>query len=215
MKKQLYLISGMGADERMFRYLQFPPEYDVHYLPWLKPQPNEPFTEYAARMAAGITTEGPVTLLGLSFGGMISLEIARQRPVEKIILVSTIKNTRERPAYFNLVRRFRLYRLNNRWIFKQRTFVVQFYMTAKTAEEAALLKDYLHNSDFDFMYWAIRTVIHWENEEVHPAVVHIHGSRDHTFPLKYVKPDYTINGGGHFMIMNQADEINRILSREL
>jgi len=215
MKKQLYLISGMGADERMFRYLQFPENYTVHYLPWLKPLPAEPFADYAARMAAGIKEEGPVTLLGLSFGGMISLEIARRRPVEKIILISTIKHTRERPAYFNLARRLKLYQLSNRWMFRQRPFIVKLYMGATTEEEVQLLNDYLQHTDFDFLQWSIRTVLHWENEEVPPAVVHIHDSKDHTFPLKYVQPDYTIEGGGHFMIMNRAAEINRILSREL
>src|SRR5690606_16426633 len=100
MTRHLYLISGMGADERIFRHLRFPEEYEVHDLPWLPPRPDEPFTDYAARMAAGITANGPVTLLGLSFGGMISLEIARQRPIAKNIIISSIKHTRERPPYF-------------------------------------------------------------------------------------------------------------------
>jgi pimeloyl-ACP methyl ester carboxylesterase len=79
MNKHLYLLSGMGADERIFRYLSFPADYTVHYLDWLPPIPDETFPEYAARMAARIEHEH-VTLVGVSFGGMLSLEIARQRP---------------------------------------------------------------------------------------------------------------------------------------
>jgi pimeloyl-ACP methyl ester carboxylesterase len=215
MSKQLYLISGMGADERVFRHLQFPPGYTVHYLPWIKPLPAEPLSGYAARMAQGITGNGPVALLGLSFGGMLSLEIARQRPIEKIILVSTIKHTRERPLYFNLARALRLYRLSSPWIYRQRSSVVKHFLNAETPEEQELVTDYLRKNDFDYMHWAIRTVVCWENDHIPPGVVHIHGNADLTFPIKYITPDYTIQRGGHFMIMNHAPEINRILSREL
>ncbi len=215
MSKHIYLISGMGADERMFRHLRFPDEYTVHYLPWLDPHPNEPYVDYAARMAQGITTEGEVTLMGLSFGGMLSLEIAQQRPIAKNILISTIKHTRERPAYFNWVRRLKLNHLPDQLIFGKRYLVVKHYMGPKSPEEEQLLRDYLKKQDQNYMRWAINTVIGWENEFIPNSLVHIHGDSDLTFPLKTVQPTHVIKGGSHFMIMNHAAEINRILSEEL
>jgi pimeloyl-ACP methyl ester carboxylesterase len=215
MSKHLYLISGMGADERIFRHLRFPEAYTVHYLPWLAPQPNEPFAAYAARMAEGITDDGEVTLLGLSFGGMIGVEIARQRPIARNILISSIKHTRERPPYFNWVRRLRLHQLPDQLIFRQRAAVVKHFMGVRSAEEEALLRDYLQKKDYTYLRWAINTVINWENDFIPASLVHINGASDLTFPVRFVKPTHIIAGGGHFMVMNRAEEINRILSAEL
>jgi len=215
MAKHLYLISGMGADERIFRRLQFPAAYTVHNLPWLDPLPDEPFSDYAARMAQGITADGEITLLGLSFGGMISLEIARQMPIAKNILISTIKHTRERPPYFNWVRRLRLHHLPDQLVFRQRYPFVRYFMGVKSPEEEQLLRDYLKKQDYTYLRWAINTVIQWENEFIPQSFVHINGAKDLTFPVKFVQPTHIIPGGGHFMVMNRADEINRILNEEL
>lgn len=212
MSKHLYLISGMGADERVFRHLRFPEAYTVHYLGWLKPLPDEPLHDYAARMAAGITQQEPVTLLGLSFGGMLSLEIARQRPVEKNILISSIKHTRERPPYFNWVKKLGLTRLPDQLLFQRRYTFVRYFLNVQTDEEKLLLREYLRQRTFDDLRWSINTVLGWENEFVPPSLVHIHGSGDLTLPLKFVQPTHVIAKGGHFMIMNRAEEINRILA---
>lgn len=215
MTKHLYLISGMGADERIFRRLRFPAAYTVHNLPWLDPLPNEPFSNYAARMAAGITADGEITLLGLSFGGMISLEIARQRPIARNILISSIKHTRERPPYFNWVRKLRLHHLPDQLLFRQRYPVVRRFLGVKSAAEEELLRDYLKKKDYTYLRWAVNTVIQWENEFIPASLVHINGGKDLTFPVRFVQPTHVIPGGGHFMVMNRAEEINRILSQEL
>jgi len=31
-------------------------------------------------------------------------------------------------------------------------------------------------------------------------------------PLRYTHPDFIIKGGGHLMIFNKADEVNKILN---
>ena len=96
--KHIYLISGLGADERVFSRLEFPAGYETHFLPWIQPlTPTEPIEEYAARMARRILHPNPV-LLGLSFGGMMSIEIARHIPVERVVLLSSVKQKQELPT---------------------------------------------------------------------------------------------------------------------
>lgn len=214
MDKHLYLVSGMGADERMFQHLRFPDDYTVHFLPWLKPVPNESYTDYAARMAAAILHTN-VTLLGVSFGGMICLEIARQRPVDKVILISSIKHTREKPPYFNWVRKMGLMRLPDSLIFKRRHAIVKRFLNTETEEERLLLTEYLQKKEYDHLRWAVTAVINWENEFTPAPLVHIHGGRDYAFPVRFIQPTYTIADGGHFMVLNRAAEINKILYKEL
>lgn len=217
MEKHLYLISGMGADERIFQHLRFPEGYHIHFLRWLEPLPEETYPAYAARMAEGIQHE-TFSLLGTSFGGMIGIEIARQRPVEKVVLVSSLKKTSERPAYFNVVRKTGLLRLLNlpdALVFRHRKYFVSPFLKAESPEEKQLLDEYLEQTDYEYMRWAIRVLINWENEYLPPALVHIHGDKDLTLPIHTVQPDYVIPGGGHFMILNRAAEINEILQKEL
>ncbi len=217
MDKHLYLLSGMGADERIFRHLSFPADYTVHYLDWLTPIPDETFSAYAARMAARIEHEH-VTLVGVSFGGMLSLEIARLRPVQKVILISSIKTTGEKPAYLAWVRKtglLQLLRLPDSIIFTRRKGLVKLFLNAETAEEHELLAEYMKKTAYGYLRWGIREVVNWQNDFVPSSLVHIHGGKDKTFPLKLVKADYIIATGGHFMVYNRAAEINEILKKEL
>lgn len=215
MSKHIYLISGLGADERIFCNLAFPEGYEAHYLPWIKPlSPDEPISEYASRIARRIVHPNPV-LLGLSFGGIMCIEIARQMPVEKVILLSSIKHRGELPPWYNGLARLALRRLPDRLLFSRRRFIVRLFMQATTAEEKQLLNDYLARKDYAYTRWALDAMLHWQNDWIPPGCVHIHGSSDRPFPRRYVHPTHTIIKGGHFMIMNRATEINRILEREL
>lgn len=213
--KHIYLISGLGADERVFRNLRFPEGYTVHFLPWIKPLgADELISEYAARMARRIIHPNPV-MLGLSFGGIMSIEIARLIPVEKVILLSSVKHRGELPPWYNRLARLLLRRLPDRILFSQRHYIVRLFMQTRTEEESQLLNDYLAQKNYSYTRWAMNTILRWQNEWVPDACVHIHGSHDRPFPLRYVHPTYTINKGGHFMVMNRALEISRILEQEL
>lgn len=214
-KKHIYLISGLGADERVFSRLSFPEGCEAHYLPWINPLgPDEPIGEYASRLARRILHPNPV-LLGLSFGGMMSIEIAKQQPVEKVIIVSSVKHKEELPPYYSGMARLLLRKLPDRLLFGNRYYLVKLFMQSRSEEEKMLLKDYMRKKDFRYMRWALAAVLNWQNEWVPPSLVHIHGSADRPFPRRYVHPTHTILKGGHFMVMNRASEISRIIEREL
>lgn len=213
--KHIYLISGLGADERVFSRLEFPAGYEVHFLPWIQPlNQQEPIGEYALRMTRRIQHPNPV-MLGLSFGGMMSIEIARHIPVEKVILLSSVKQKQELPPYYNGVARMLLDNLPDKVLFQKRQFIVRLFMQSKSEEEKALLRDYMTKKDYSYIRWALQAILQWQNEWVPEATIHIHGSSDRPFPRRYVKPTHTIVNGGHFMVMNRAAEISRILEREL
>ncbi|WP_343745168.1 alpha/beta hydrolase [Chitinophaga sp.] len=215
MSRQLYLISGLGADERIFNNLRFPAGYDIHHLKWIDPLPDEPISSYATRMAAGITADGPISLMGVSFGGIMSLEIAKVRPIAQNILVSSIKHTTEKPPYYDWVRKLRLHQLPDAVIYRQRGLVVKKFLNIESREEDQLVREYLNKSDFTYTRWAVNTILHWKNDTVPPNLVHIHGAKDMPFPIRFVKPTHVIPDGGHFMVLNRAVEVNRILSETL
>ena len=53
----VYCMSGMAASSRIFQYIEWPEEYEVHLLDWDEPLPKESFAEYAARIAQQITAD--------------------------------------------------------------------------------------------------------------------------------------------------------------
>ncbi|WP_221394889.1 hypothetical protein [Dyadobacter sp. NIV53] len=89
MKKEIYIFSGLGADERVFQRLDFS-ESSAIFIKWIIPLNNETIEHYATRLLDQIHTTQPV-LIGLSFGGIMAVEVAKQIDTEKIILIASAK----------------------------------------------------------------------------------------------------------------------------
>jgi pimeloyl-ACP methyl ester carboxylesterase len=215
--KTIYCISGLGADERAFSKLTVE-GYNLHVIQWLKPYPKETIVQYAARMREPIAQENPI-LMGLSFGGMICTEIAKQMPVQKIILVSSIKSLYELPFWMRAVAKLKL----NKVVPLKRTSkfseaVQNLFLGISTPEEKAVVAVSRKKDNKEYIHWAVNQVINWKNNWQHQYTFHIHGDADRMFPIKRVKATYIIKNAGHFMIMNRADEvssyINLIVNRE-
>src|SRR5688572_22332577 len=99
--KKIFLLSGLGADKRVFDFLDLS-EYSVHHVTWNKPLVGESMASYAERLLPQISENRPI-LIGVSFGGMIALEIAKLISVEKVILISSAKSSDAIPSYFKVM----------------------------------------------------------------------------------------------------------------
>ncbi len=208
--KTIYCISGLGADERAFSKLKIH-GYQLKVINWLIPQPNETITEYATRMRAGITEENPV-LMGLSFGGMMCTEIAKQIPVSKIIIISSIKSSKELPLWMKTVARLKLNKIVPLKSSRLTQPIQNKMLGVQTDEEKALVAGFRREVDLPYTNWAVNQAINWKNQLQQPNIYHIHGDKDNMFPIKNIKADYTIKDGGHFMIMNKADEVSNCIN---
>jgi pimeloyl-ACP methyl ester carboxylesterase len=212
--KHIYCISGFGADERIFSKINFWGN-DVHFIQWKIPEKHESIESYASRMQQEITHPNPI-LIGLSFGGMMSVEIAKLIPVEKIILVSSVCCRKELPFYMKLTSALNLNRLIPMKPYPILEPIENRNLGVETKEEKNLLKEYRNNLNLQYSNWAIDQVVNWKNEWLPPNFIHIHGTKDHIFPIgKIIKPDYKIRNAGHLLLMNNADEVNGILKKEL
>lgn len=210
--KRIYFISGLGADKRVFKRLKFE-GYQAIHLNWLAPNKQEKLADYARRLAEEIDDLEPI-LIGLSFGGIVALEIAKQISAKQVILVSSAKHTQEVPWYFRLLSWFPLHILIP---FKSLLWAVYWLInwlfSLETPAERKLLKAILKDTDAKFLRWAINQVVYWRNEIIPDNIYHIHGRSDRIFPITFVEPDEIIEKGGHLMIMNRADEISQIIDR--
>lgn len=210
--QDVYFISGLGADQRLFQYLDLRGT-KPHFIRWITPEPDESWEHYAGRLVTQIKTKDPV-LVGMSMGGMMAMEIGKLISVKKIILISSAKTSREIPPYFHLLRIFK----GHEWISYKLltwlglTFGGWLFGTTCRAD-AQLLREIIHDTDETFFRWAWQRVVTWENRTATDQVVHLHGNRDHMLPLCFVKPDFIIDGGTHLMVVNRASEVSAILRR--
>lgn len=207
-----YLIPGLGADERVFQYLQPLLRAPSQVLPWLPPTDfHESLPHYAARMAAAVLPEQECILVGVSFGGVVALEMARLRPRARVVLVSSIPDASCLPPLLRLVRDTRAYRLMPPQWLKLFPRVGQWFFGVKNGPEYHLFKRILRDMEPNYTRWAIHRLLHWDSTAVGRSI-QILGTRDRVFPPGPAPAAHSILGGGHFMVVSHAQEISEILN---
>lgn len=211
--KTIYCISGLGADENVFAQLHIA-NHSLQYLHWIKPQTRESLSSYALRLSHQIPESEPV-VLGLSFGGMLAIEMAKQIPVKKVILVSSVKTFREIPKWMRWAGTLQL----NKWIPIKTNRLTEKAddrrMGIETAEEKAFVEHYRNKADQQQVNWAVNQIINWKNTWVPNGIYHIHGEKDRMFPIKNIQPTHVIKDGTHIMILNRTREIGQCIEEIL
>ena len=208
--KTIYCISGLGADERAFSNLRIE-GYQLKVIQWLVPNRKETLYRYAKRMRAEIDTENPI-LMGLSFGGMMCIEIAKQIPVKKIIIISSIKSSLELPTWMKTVAWLKLNKILPVGSSKLTEPIQNRFLGISTQEEKNIVAISRKNANKQYVTWAVKQALNWKSDWQHPEIYHIHGDNDKMFPINKLKPNYTLKDAGHFMIMNRAAEVSECIN---
>ena len=204
-----YLIPGLGADERVFQFLRLRGE--VHVVRWLPPQNSaEELPHYAARLVAAVPPEQACWLVGVSFGGVLALEVAQLRPLARVVLISSFAGPAELPWLGKLARATGLYRLVPPQLLPRLPRVAKWFFGVKTRRDYQLLRQILHDTDPVFTRWAIARLLQWPGRAT-PAAVRIHGTEDRLLPAGTLRSQYVLSGG-HLIIISRAAEISRILN---
>ena len=215
-KMNLYFISGLAADERMFERLQFPAHITPVFLPWLKPLKEESLHSYVHRMAESIDSTKPFVLMGLSFGGIVCCELNTFLKPQKTILLSSVCSHKHFPPWFGWVRKYHLEnKLSAKTIKATPTGINNYLFGASSPAGKALLADTIKRCDDELLLWSIKQIINWNFSEPVSNLVLIHGSSDKIFPLRYLHPQHIIKNGEHLAVFENAGAASSILSQIL
>jgi pimeloyl-ACP methyl ester carboxylesterase len=210
--EDLYFVSGLGADERVFRLLKFEGYQPVH-IHWVVPEKGESISDYAQRLIVQIKSDCP-TIVGLSFGGIIAIEIAKHIPVKHLILISSVKTASEIPFYYKLCRWLPIHRV---FPFKSLLWMAYWFafwiFSVQAPEERQLLKSILLDTDAHFLKWALHKVVTWKNETIPDSIHHIHGTRDRIFPIRPIHADFLIEKGGHLIVLSCAAQVSTLIQK--
>lgn len=185
---------------------------DPVFIDWIKPQNKESLRSYALRLRKQIPEEHP-TIVGVSFGGMLAAEMAKEDKQMNVIIIASNKSASEFPSYLRAGKYLPLYKWLPEKLIKN-TRLVNWVLGLKGDEQKKLLSEILAGTDHNFLKWAIEAILDWKEKETPSNVTHIHGTADKLLPVKYVKADYTIPGGTHLISINKPKEISSLL-REL
>ena len=207
-----YLIPGLGADERVFQRWQLVGE--VHVLGWVPPQsPAEPLPPYAARLAGAVPPGQVCWLVGVSFGGLLALEIARLRPLARVVLVSSLAGPHELPWPLRLARATALHRLVPPTLLARLPRLAGWAFGVRNRREYALLRQIIADTDPKFAKWAIGQLLRWPGVAGPGPTARLHGRRDRLLPAPSTGIDCRIAAAGHFMVASHAAQISQFLNR--
>lgn len=204
--KPIYLFSGLGADKRVFEELDFS-EYNPTFIQWIQPIENETIEHYAQRISEQIKTPYPI-LIGLSFGGIMAVEVGKLTKTEKIILIASAKTKWEIAWYYRLIGKTKIHQIIPASVLKRANFISNWFFGTESKKDKTLLANILHDTNPVFLKWAIDRILKWENTIIHFNLKHIHGKKDRILPLKFISADVIIENGGHLMTINKVAELD-------
>jgi pimeloyl-ACP methyl ester carboxylesterase len=214
---RLILLPGMGTDQRVYTIQR--QEFPSLIVPeWIEPKWKETLPDYAARMAASLISYGPCIVGGLSFGGMVALELTHHLPAIGCLLLSSIRSRKQLPCWakwlgpgaFLLPRRTdRILSATGRatlaiggsWL---PISIVNFCRHASKTESTMLP-------------WACRAVVRWpEPTAPWPCPVRqLHGGQDPILPARWTTPDDLIPEAGHLLPLTHPFAVNAWLRRQV
>ena len=215
---KIFLVPGLGYDHRIFDRLTFSVG-QVDHIAWIDPIRRETISDYAARLFASLPSEDEdVVLIGHSFGGVVSQEIAAQRRISKVILISSIQDRKEMSPSMRWVKPLGLYHLFTRGICLR---TVRYWGAAHgfpTREDQELFKSMVGKCSNRYLQWALKTLSGWHAPKIpdHTKIFRIHGGQDKTFPAKFIKPvDALVESGNHILLYDQAERVSELLELAL
>jgi pimeloyl-ACP methyl ester carboxylesterase len=211
--RKVYLIAGLGADRRLYKNIKLPTDCDAILIDWHIPLLEDTLTTYAQSIVKQYDIQNNSIIIGVSLGGMLSVEIAKQIKLEKVILISSIKTDSEAPWYFKFFKSLPVYKAIPGKLMTHVGFLVKPMFGNMAPDDLALFKSMLRNSSPIFLKWAMRAVLYWTNNIIPANLYHIIGDKDLVFPHQNIKkPTAVVKGGTHIMVFDRADEINILLA---
>ena len=210
-KIHVYFMPGMAANPSIFKNIELPAEqFTIHHLEWFVPRRGMDFTDYAKEMSRNITHPKPV-LVGVSFGGLLVQEMARHIDVRKVIIISSVKRKEELPKRLIFAKYTKIHRLLPTGLVNNVELLAKYAFGETVVKRLELYEQYLSIRDKYYLDWAIDTIVHWDQKEIHPRLVHIHGDKDAVFPIQNISDCIRINDGSHTMILNRFKWFNQQL----
>lgn len=204
-------MPGMAANPSIFENIKLPDEQFVtHTLEWFVPEKGMSLKDYAEKMCTLIKEPDPV-LLGVSFGGMLVQEMAKIIPVQKILVVSSVKSKHELPKRMLFAKYTKVHKLLPTGLVNNVELLAKYAFGETVTKRLDLYEKYLSIRNKYYIDWSIDQIVNWDQEVPPNNVVHIQGEKDAVFPMTNIKNCISVKNGTHTMIIHRAKWFNEHL----
>lgn len=206
---RVFAISGLGADKRIFDYLKL--DFELIVIEWISPIKSEKIENYSKRLIEKYYISEEDCVLGVSFGGLIAVEISKLIVPRCTILISSVVKKSELRNIYSLAGKIGLIKFIPEIIFNPPRFIAKYLFGAKNKD---LLFKILDDTDISFAKWAVGELVCWENKDNIKNYLKINGNKDKLIPIN-TQNSTIINKGEHFMIVDKSNEISQIINNWL
>ncbi len=214
-KQNIYLFPGQGADGRLFKKLDIEGDYNLQVIDYSVPEKGMSMRDYAEVLSEQIDTTSEFILIGSSLGGMLATEISDFLNPEKTIIISSAKNASELPWRYNFQKKVPIYKLVGPRAGKFGAKILQPIVEPDRKIEKETFDSMLDDLDPYFLKRTIAMILEWDKTENTAPIIHIHGTKDRTIPIKNVDCDLIIDNASHMLTLINSDELNVLLNQLL
>jgi pimeloyl-ACP methyl ester carboxylesterase len=213
MNRPIVFIPGLGADRRLFS-LQKSVFKNGLTPQWLKPLPHELLSDYAKRWSKFLHLKPGVCLIGVSFGGMVALEMAKWVKPKAVILIGSCRSSKDVPFILRMAGSLPIWP----WVGKGFTRIFPrvsgWFLGAETQEQSRLLIRMYLETPNDFLNWTVDAIRGWTGvPALRSKVYHIHGDKDHLIPVRNIRPNQMVQGGGHLINLTHSKQVNNFIKK--
>jgi pimeloyl-ACP methyl ester carboxylesterase len=211
----VYFFPGTGSDERLFSQITLPTGFKACHIQYPVPARRATMSEYAALLAMQIDTTKPYVLVGVSVGGMLCTELTDRLKPLKTIIISSSKCRQELPRQYRFQKYIPINKIIGARFIKAMSSLAQAIVEPDRNKHKAVFKAMLREKNPKYLKRTVNMIINWERKTYSPKIIHIHGTKDHTLPLRNISPSIIIKDGSHMMTLTRSETLNGWLNKLL
>jgi pimeloyl-ACP methyl ester carboxylesterase len=212
---RLILVPGLGVGPDLY-LPQRPLPARVEVPTWLSPFSGETLEQYGQRMASRVKPDGDLYIGGVSYGGLVALEMAKHLPVRGVFLIASMRSPAEIPWYYRpgILAAQATPRAVLRGLLWASPLFVRIAGRFNRRDRALAVR-VIRGMDVDVARWSLRSMLAWKGEPPDVPIHQVQGTDDWILPPSYVRRATFIRGGGHLMNIHCAAEVNRFIAARL
>ena len=209
----IYFFPGQGSDQRIFDSLTINGVYQKKYISYPIPNRKTNLKQFASELASQIDTTKPFILIGVSLGGMICCELSEILKAQKTIIISSAKNCSDLPFRYRFQKIIPIYKVIPPRLLRIGAIMMQPIVEPDRKHNKATFKSMLKQKKPKYIKRTIYMIMTWDRKLNSHPIYHIHGTKDHTLPIRKISVvDLIIKNGSHMMTLTRAKEISESLN---
>ena len=216
MPQKIFIFSGLGADHRVFHKMNFQ-GFESVFINWLEPLKNETIQNYALRISKQITESNPL-VIGISFGGMMAIEVSKFLPFQKLVLIASAKTKNEIPLLYRILGKLKIPLFFPMQWLKKSNRLSYFVFGVSSKEDRKILDAIYNDTSPNYLRWALNAVCTWQNDEMSSNCItapknllHIHGTNDRILYYSNIKNAIPIPNGGHLLPLTETQKLEELI----